>query len=393
MQINSSYLVSTKEPLLKHSFNVAKKFIQRTSPAYLVAAGALGLLATLGCIYLYRNWNKRNVVPIAVDNDLYENETTQALAKQMRQSQTCETKLGTPKSGSWRRAQLEQESFQTFRKYTEECGNRFSRELHVVTLGPYSDTDKQVLEITLDFINVFHQVNSQLQSPSLDLEELKIKRIDSLKLHQARFPESDFPVRETNRLNGDEFPRKRGMVIQYNAYPILRILQDRNLVGQESVEKYLIAFTKLDLFADRLDNFIFGLASYGGVGIWSSARFGDPTTSDKSFDNYLIRVMKISAHEFGHMRGISHCTDYKCNIGGYMSLKELDQRPLLYCSEDSAKICHASQITMSDYYQKLLEFLEGFNQKYQRKCNFSGEIQTLRARIKKINTAENSKQS
>ncbi|MBA3239052.1 MAG: hypothetical protein H0T62_11990 [Parachlamydiaceae bacterium] len=128
----------------------------------------------------------------------------------------------------------------------------------------------------------------------------------------------------------------------------------REINKKANQESLLIAFTNEDLFAKSLTNYVFGLASLTeGVGIWSNARFGNPKNSVQSFQKCLLRMMKISAHEFGHMRGLPHCTDFKCNIGGYMSTLELDERPLLYCLQDTAKICFLSQVSLSDYHQNL----------------------------------------
>ena len=92
-------------------------------------------------------------------------------------------------------------------------------------------------------------------------------------------------------------------------------------------------------------------------------------------------MMKISAHEFGHMRGLSHCTDYECNIGGYMSSTELDRRPLFYCLQDTAKICSLGQTSLLGYHKNLLKFFLNFNTKYETNCDLSKEIDTLKGRI------------
>ncbi len=121
-----------------------------------------------------------------------------------------------------------------------------------------------------------------------------------------------------------------------------------------------------------------------GVGVRSKARFGNPVDGAAAFKNCLMRMMKISAHEFGHMRGLPHCVDYECNIGGYMSLKELDSRPLLYCVQDMAKIAYLTQTPLLKMHQNLLNFFQKFNQTYGLNCDFSKEIRVLNARIQKL---------
>ena len=43
--------------------------------------------------------------------------------------------------------------------------------------------------------------------------------------------------------------------------------------------------------------------------------------------------MRLATHEFGHMRGINHCTQYKCTMQGTNSLKESDKIPLTFCAQ------------------------------------------------------------
>jgi hypothetical protein len=81
------------------------------------------------------------------------------------------------------------------------------------------------------------------------------------------------------------------------------------------------------------------------------------------------------------MRGLTHCTDFECNIGGYMNLQELDSRPLLYCLQDTAKICFLTHTSMLHQHKKLLLFFQNFNKVYHLNCDFSKEIQTLKERI------------
>lgn len=170
------------------------------------------------------------------------------------------------------------------------------------------------------------------------------------------------------------------------------LLQIEDLLLPEAQKKYakecrLLVLTNDDLYTEALKNFVFGLGT-GSIGLWSKARFGDPKVNAKAFEKCLLRMMKISAHEFGHMRGLPHCTDYDCNMGGYMSLTELDNRPLTYCARDSAKICSLGQTSFLKYHKKLLRFFQGFNRKYGLNFDFSKEVSTLKGRIEALDPAQ-----
>lgn len=303
---------------------------------------------------------------------LSRSEFKESLKKELDKVRHLDVKLGPPAEGSWRK----------FGKRYGEYNQRFSNyhsnhqkvwpdkePLAVQRLGDFDECDLKIIAITADFLRVFHQKPVSLREEILTMDELKAR--DSLHWQNPRKKEL-----------AERFPRKNG---QYDAEQAVDLIQ-RNLQGKRGGD--IIAFTSEDLFTPMLSNFVFGVASLTqGAGIWSKARFGDPKKSLQAFEKCLIRMMKIAAHEFGHMRGIPHCTDYECNIGGYMSLSELDERPLLYCLQDSAKICSLARITLLEYHQRLLTFFEKFNHRYGLNCDLTKEIDTLNGRIQALKAA------
>jgi archaemetzincin len=105
-----------------------------------------------------------------------------------------------------------------------------------------------------------------------------------------------------------------------------------------------IAFTAIDLFPASDWNFVFGEGSLKGrVGVWSLARFGDPSRSLDSYQLVLLRTLKTATHELGHMFGIAHCTAHPCNMNGANSLEEGDRWPLQLCPECLAKVLWLTQ--------------------------------------------------
>lgn len=94
-----------------------------------------------------------------------------------------------------------------------------------------------------------------------------------------------------------------------------------------------MGITEKDLFPIPEWNYVFGLASYeDGVGVTSMYRFANGHLTDSNFNESLLRLVKISSHEIGHMFGISHCLNANCVMNGTNSLAETDYHPARACS-------------------------------------------------------------
>ncbi|BFO66332.1 Zn-dependent protease [Chryseobacterium sp. KCF3-3] len=95
----------------------------------------------------------------------------------------------------------------------------------------------------------------------------------------------------------------------------------------------LMGITEKDLFPKPEWNYVFGLASYeDGVGVTSMYRFAGGHLTDSNFNESLLRLIKISSHEIGHMFGISHCLNANCVMNGTNSLTETDYHLARACS-------------------------------------------------------------
>lgn len=306
--------------------------------------------------------NTKDLVIIPKERD----ELINFIAKELASVQHLDLKLGTPEKG-WRKWGHDHgETNQSFNEYAN-CEWLKKTPLVIQRLGVFTEVDLKIIAITVDFLKIFHHVEVGVSENILTMDVLRGKFLKTVK---AKF---------YHDMAKTSFPRKNG---QYDTDFALCCLGTLKKEGDK--ESMLIAFTNEDLFSTDMQNFVFGSANYHGTGIWSNARFGNPQDGDKAFQKCLLRMMKISAHEFGHMRGLHHCTDYKCNIGGYMSLTELDDRPLLYCSQDTAKICYLSQVSMQDYHKKLLNYFTNFNKRYGLNCDLSQDIATLQNRIEAL---------
>lgn len=318
-------------------------------------------------------------------------EFTNSLKQELAKAKHLDTKLGPPAKGSWRAAFGEQEPQQLIDDYTEGYLNYTDwpdqRAIDVQRLGTFDEINLRIISITCDYLRVFHNLPVKINDNIMPMQELKEKILSDLNNHleiakaNAQMPLVKYYKGQIEHANTC-CPRKNG---QYETNFLLNGIQ-KILNITQGKPRQILGLTNEDLYSQQLSNFVFGTAQFYGAGIFSNARFGDPTKNQQAFEIALLRMMKITAHEFGHMRGLPHCTDYECNIGGYMSLKELDERPLLFCMEDSAKVCQLTHIDLLEHHKRLYKFFDQFNLQYQLKCDFSKELSILKNRIVALST-------
>jgi len=213
---------------------------------------------------------------------------------------------------------------QTFEEYLDSDPTRPKQErqkLYVLPLGKFTVQQQKAIDITAGYLEVFYDL------PVVEMP--------------ARPFTATWPHIRQNR-----FTKTRQIKTGYILNDVLKPL----LPVDGSA---LIAFTAEDLFPNESMNYVFGQASFDDrVGVWSLARLDD----NASYDKFLLRTLKIAAHETGHMFSMRHCTKYECVMSGTNHLGETDRRPIDACPECMAKICWLSDITAVERYRKLAQF-------------------------------------
>jgi len=237
------------------------------------------------------------------------------------------TRMGQPQPGDWLTEHHEPgQTFARYRAIHPTLPDERRRVLVVQPLGTLSATQRQVIELSADYMGRFFQLPIRIAS---DL------------------PSSLVPPR-ARRVHPSW-----GMPQIHAGYVLDELLGPRL---PKDAAAY-IAFTASDLWPGEGWNFVFGQASLRDrVGVWSIYRNGDPAAGPEAFTRALRRTLKTAVHETAHMFSLEHCTAYQCVMDGANNLEEADRHPLWLCPECMAKLCWAIHVSPIERYRALAEF-------------------------------------
>jgi archaemetzincin len=117
---------------------------------------------------------------------------------------------------------------------------------------------------------------------------------------------------------------------QYDAQTVLNRLQTFKMRYQ--IGDPLLLVMNDDLYTSGWD-FVFGLArDTTGAAVVSSLRLDSRYYGRDRCDEELVeRISKEGAHELGHLKGLSHCTDPECVMFQPRTLDELDRKKTILC--------------------------------------------------------------
>ena len=230
-----------------------------------------------------------------------------------------------PTPGSWQYEQNEPgQTFEQYKASKPTVATAKRSVIYVQILGRMSDSQKAVVEKTVQYLHLFYGLKTKLLEPL----DASVVPISARRIH---------PLGQR----------------QFNAsYICEKVLAPRRPADAAAY----IAFTAEDLYPADGWNFCFGYAMYNQrVGIWSVARNGDPSDPDQA-PLALRRALRIASHEVGHMFSMRHCIAYKCNMNGVNSLEEADQTPLYLCPECLRKLNYATKVKYVPRWRALEKF-------------------------------------
>ena len=157
----------------------------------------------------------------------------------------------------------------------------------------------------------------------------------------------------------------------------------------------MIALTMTDLFADKPDLFVAGMAAGNHrVAIFSLYRYDPNLTfspefwydikSRKTFSLeerkrlILQRSCRLLVHELAHLLSVGHCVYYECCMNGSGHLEEDFRQPMHLCPLDLRKLQRLTGFDVIDRYQGLKAFYEKHGLKeealwVEKRINFIGD--------------------
>lgn len=236
---------------------------------------------------------------------------------------------GKPQANDWLASHPE--SGQTFNQYRSIGPNRPTAErtkLYLQPIGDFTAEQLEVIKTLRQFMGIVF---------GLSVEFLPQKKL------------SEIPA-AAQRLNG--FTGQRQLLSTHILYQILKPTRPADAVA-------VLGLTNVDLWPGKNWNFVFGQASLADrVGVWSTARLGDPIKESALF---LRRVLQVAVHETGHMFSIKHCITYECCMNGANHQGESDKAPLVFCAECEAKLWWACRMEPA----KKAEALHAFGKEHK----------------------------
>lgn len=216
------------------------------------------------------------------------------------------TKKRKPNPGDWLASH--KEAGQTFDQYRNSNPNRptpHRTRLYLQPIGTFTHQEIQVIGTLQRFMQIVFGLEVKIQAA---------QGTDNIPANAQRI----HPVTEQKQL-----------LSTHILHQVLKPNRPKDAVA-------VLGLTSADLWPGDNWNFVFGQASLSErVGVWSTARMGDPV---KEAAVYLRRVLQVAVHETGHMFGIKHCTAYECCMNGSNHQAESDQTPLVFCPECDAKL-------------------------------------------------------
>lgn len=237
----------------------------------------------------------------------------------------------SPRPGSWRYNHDEHfqtfEDFQKLKKIKPEPGKNT---IYLQPIGKFDELQEKEIALTKEYLKIYFQLETKI-----------------------------LPV-----LPNTIFPDKVKRISEEGQEQILAgYVLDSTLIKRKPKDAIvLMGITEKDLFPKPEWNYVFGLASYeDGVGVTSMYRFANGHLTDSNFNESLLRLIKISSHEIGHMFGISHCLNANCVMNGTNSLPETDSHLARACSLCQRKL--NSSIHYNDR-KRLLELKNFFEKQH-----------------------------
>lgn len=150
---------------------------------------------------------------------------------------------------------------------------------------------------------------------------------------------------------------------QYDAVDIInRIIEPKKKSLPDAIG--VISFTDVDLFTEYSNIFCFAKSIYSKGTVQSIYRLINQTEKYYNEEIYqskqLLRILKISSKEIGHLFGLTNCIYYNCLMMGANGRHQIDQNPLYLCPVCYRKLFKCLKFNNVQRYERLALLCKSF---------------------------------
>lgn len=235
--------------------------------------------------------------------------------------------LPKPKTGDWLFSHKETgQSLAEFRNSKPLKPNKTAQTIYLKPIGSFTGLQLREIEACRAYLEIFFQIKTVILKQS-----------------------------------GDEIvpASARRIGPQQHEQLLATYLRDTVVAKEKAKDAIAImGITEMDLYPDPKWNYVFGLASYQeGLAVSSVFRLQNGSLSGKNYKLSLMRLLKISSHEIGHIFGLKHCIYASCVMNGTNSMLETDKSILRLCSNCQSKLNYSLNF---DNEKRLMELINFF---------------------------------
>ena len=238
--------------------------------------------------------------------------------------------------------------------------------IYVLPLGSFDQEASPDFDALVEYAELFFCVPVK-KLPTLDL----------------KFEKQDIFIVEEEPENGSKHVRSERLKSRYNPKTGHRqlavdeaLVKLRGLMPDDGI--CLIVLTMSDLYADRTDLFVAGMAQgRHRVAMFSFHRYDPNMTFSAEFWYDIVmtsdfrqeerqrlllqRSCRLLVHEISHLLGIDHCIYFSCCMNGSGHLSEDFRQPMYLCPVDLHKLQHLCGFDVIKRY----DGLDGFFRKHK----------------------------
>lgn len=259
-------------------------------------------------------------------------------------------KMPEPNPGDWLSYHKEKNlTFEQYKRQKPVRADEKRNKIYVQPIGDFDQNELKLISTTAEYLETFYGLKTVI---------LPTK-------HDSVVPEKN--RRHSTIINWNEHFTaivSETDVVQLQTEYILNTILKPTLPADAAV---MIALCDLDLYPNESYNFVFGQAQLKNrVGVWSFARFGNPSDPNE-YNTVLLRTLKTASHETGHMFSIKHCSRYLCIMNGSNHLEESDRKPTWLCPDCLEKFCWNFSVEPKIHFENLQFFWK--NHMFSKEAN------------------------